>query len=163
MAIFSEIAYIIKHKLIAIDGIRISVKHHLDRTQQKGLCVRIKHDSMLSLMAWWMFNLPAQALTNLQAESVVTTAPITAVTMSATTMTEGDAMAQRMDTDGDGKISYDEFKAERLRQIDQQFQFLDVNHDGYIDAVEKSLALDKVKKQLKQLREQRIKPNPTSP
>ncbi len=91
--------------------------------------------------------------------------PLVALTdpgeLPATTavMPAAEAAVNRMDTDGDGKISFDEFKAARLKQIEQQFQFLDVNHDGYVDEVEKSLALEKVKKQLKQLREQRSKPN----
>lgn len=62
--------------------------------------------------------------------------------------------AAKADTDGDGKVSFEEYKAARLKNIEQQFNNLDVNHDGYIDDMERSLALQKLKAQIRQLREQ---------
>jgi len=46
----------------------------------------------------------------------------------------------KADTNADGKISYDEFKAAHEKRIQAQFKRLDKNGDGFIDQAEKETA-----------------------
>lgn len=46
----------------------------------------------------------------------------------------------KADTNADGKISYDEFKAAHEKRLQAQFKRLDKNGDGFIDQVEKEAA-----------------------
>ena len=47
---------------------------------------------------------------------------------------------QEMDADAnkDGKVSFDEFKAAREKNMEEHFKRRDTNHDGFIDAAEKA-------------------------
>ncbi|MDP8568156.1 EF-hand domain-containing protein [Methylophilus aquaticus] len=63
-----------------------------------------------------------------------------------------DTATLKADADGDGKLSFEEFKAARVRLIEQQFEHLDTNHDGFVDAEERQLAIERLKSQLQSLR-----------
>lgn len=63
-----------------------------------------------------------------------------------------EAVTLKADVDGDGKLSFEEFKAARVRLIEQQFEQMDTNHDGYVDAQERQLVIDRMKSQLQSLR-----------
>lgn len=56
--------------------------------------------------------------------------------------------ASGADTDGDGKLSFEEFKAARLKLIAEQFNHMDTNKDGYLDADERLRAVTQLKSQL---------------
>ena len=47
--------------------------------------------------------------------------------------------------DGDGKVSYEEYKASKEKGHERQFKKMDSNGDGYIDAAEKQAQKDKMK------------------
>lgn len=49
------------------------------------------------------------------------------------------------DADGDGKVSFEEFKALRMKHMEEHFKRRDVNNDGFIDADEKKSAREKRK------------------
>lgn len=49
------------------------------------------------------------------------------------------------DVNGDGKVSFDEFKALRMKHMEEHFKRRDVNNDGFIDADEKKAAREKRK------------------
>ncbi len=79
--------------------------------------------------------------------------------LNAESLADPEGLAQSADTatlkadaDGDGKLSFEEFKAARLRLIQQQFEQMDSNHDGYVDAQERQLAVGSMKSQLQSLR-----------
>ncbi len=55
------------------------------------------------------------------------------------------------DTNKDGKISYDEYRASREKQMERQFKRMDTNSDGFIDESEKQAAKDK----MREMREKR--------
>lgn len=52
----------------------------------------------------------------------------------------------KADTDGDGKISYEEYRASKEKAHERQFKKMDSNGDGYIDADEKQALKDKMRK-----------------
>lgn len=52
----------------------------------------------------------------------------------------------KADVNNDGKVSYDEFKAAREKNMEEHFKRRDVNGDGYIDQAEKKAARSKAKK-----------------
>jgi len=52
----------------------------------------------------------------------------------------------KADTDGDGKVSYEEYKASKEKNMERQFKKMDNNGDGYIDADEKQAQKDKMRK-----------------
>jgi Ca2+-binding EF-hand superfamily protein len=52
----------------------------------------------------------------------------------------------KVDADGDGKVSYDEYKASKEKNMERQFKKMDKNGDGYIDADEKRALKDKMRK-----------------
>lgn len=79
--------------------------------------------------------------------------------LNAESPADADGLAQSADTatlkadaDGDGKLSFEEFKAARVRLIEQQFAHMDTNHDGFVDAQERQLAIERMKLQLQSLR-----------
>lgn len=51
----------------------------------------------------------------------------------------------KADTDRDGKISYEEFRAAREKRDQKHFKRMDANGDGFIDEAEKKAAYDKMK------------------
>lgn len=51
----------------------------------------------------------------------------------------------KADTDGDGKISYEEYRASKEKAHERQFKKMDSNGDGYIDADEKQALKDKMR------------------
>ncbi len=51
----------------------------------------------------------------------------------------------KADADGDGKVSYDEYKVSREKGHERQFKKMDTNGDGYIDASEKQAQKDNMK------------------
>jgi hypothetical protein len=51
----------------------------------------------------------------------------------------------KADIDGDGKISYEEYRASKEKQVERQFKKMDTNADGYIDAAEKQAQKDKMR------------------
>lgn len=52
----------------------------------------------------------------------------------------------KADTDGDGKVSYEEYRASKEKAHERQFKKIDTNGDGYIDAAEKQAQKDKMRK-----------------
>lgn len=50
-----------------------------------------------------------------------------------------------MGADGDGKVSYDEYKASKEKNMEWQFKKMDSNGDGYIDEAEKQAQKDKMR------------------
>ena len=51
----------------------------------------------------------------------------------------------KLDADGDGQVSYEEYKASKEKGHERQFKKMDTNGDGYIDAAEKQAQKDKMK------------------
>ncbi len=51
----------------------------------------------------------------------------------------------KADADGDGKMSYEEYRASKEKKSERQFKKMDTNGDGYIDAAEKQAQKDKMK------------------
>lgn len=51
--------------------------------------------------------------------------------------------AWKLDTDQDGKISYDEFRAAQEKRAEQHFKRMDANGDGFIDQAEKKAMHEK--------------------
>jgi hypothetical protein len=50
----------------------------------------------------------------------------------------------KLDTDGDGKVSYEEYRASKEAAHARQFKKMDSNGDGFIDAAEKQAQKDKM-------------------
>ena len=59
---------------------------------------------------------------------------------------ETEAVEIKADSNNDGKVSYEEFKAEREKHMAEHFKRRDTNGDGYIDADEKKAAREGMKK-----------------
>jgi hypothetical protein len=51
----------------------------------------------------------------------------------------------KLDADGDGKVSYEEYRASKEKAHERQFKKMDTNGDGYIDASEKQTQKDKMR------------------
>lgn len=51
----------------------------------------------------------------------------------------------KLDTDGDGKVSYEEYLASKEKAHERQFKKMDTNGDGFIDAAEKQAQKDKMR------------------
>jgi hypothetical protein len=62
----------------------------------------------------------------------------------------------KLDTDGDGKVSYEEYKTSKEKGHERQFKKMDTNGDGFIDADEKQSQKDK----MKAMREKRKQKSP---
>ncbi len=53
-------------------------------------------------------------------------------------------MFKEADTNGDGKVSYDEFKAMHEKRGEEMFKRMDTNGDGFVDEAEKKAMHDKM-------------------
>lgn len=53
---------------------------------------------------------------------------------------ESEKHEMHADTNDDGKVSYEEFKAARIKHMDDHFKRRDTNGDGFIDAEERKAA-----------------------
>jgi hypothetical protein len=51
----------------------------------------------------------------------------------------------KLDSDGDGKVSYEEYRASKEKSHERQFKKMDSNGDGFIDASEKQAQKDKMR------------------
>lgn len=51
----------------------------------------------------------------------------------------------KLDANGDGKVSYDEYRASKEKAHERQFKKMDSNGDGFIDADEKQVQKDKMR------------------
>ena len=61
-----------------------------------------------------------------------------------------------VDTNKDGKISYDEYLASKEKQTERQFKRMDTNGDGFIDVSEKQASKDKMR-EMREKRRQKLK------
>lgn len=61
-------------------------------------------------------------------------------------MHESEQREMEADTNGDGKVSYEEFKAARMARMEEHFKRRDKNGDGFIDADEKNAARTRAEK-----------------
>jgi Ca2+-binding EF-hand superfamily protein len=59
------------------------------------------------------------------------------------------AMFKEADTNNDGKLSYDEFKTQHDKRMDQMFKKLDANGDGFVDQAERKAAHEKMREHRK--------------
>jgi hypothetical protein len=50
----------------------------------------------------------------------------------------------KLDADGDGKVSYNEYRASKEKAHERQFKKMDSNGDGFIDTTEKQAQKDKM-------------------
>ncbi len=50
-----------------------------------------------------------------------------------------------LNADSDGQVSYEEYRASKEKTHERQFQKMDSNGDGYIDAAEKKVQKDKMR------------------
>lgn len=54
------------------------------------------------------------------------------------------------DTNSDGKLSYDEYRAFHEQRMEKHFKRMDANSDGFVDATEKQAMRDKMREMFKQ-------------
>jgi Ca2+-binding EF-hand superfamily protein len=59
------------------------------------------------------------------------------------------AMFKEADTNQDGKLSYDEFKAQHEKRMDAMFKKLDTNGDGFVDQAERNAMHEKMREHRK--------------
>jgi len=57
----------------------------------------------------------------------------------------GSSRELKADTNQDGKISYEEFKASHEKRLQAQFKRMDTNGDGFIDEAERKQMHDKMR------------------
>ena len=71
---------------------------------------------------------------------------------------------ENADTNHDGKISFEEFKAAHDQMLEKRFKRMDTNGDGYIDAQERQAMHDKMREMHKKHQEmmrQQTEKNPS--
>jgi Ca2+-binding EF-hand superfamily protein len=61
-------------------------------------------------------------------------------------------MFKEADTNNDGKVSHDEFKAQHEKHMEEMFKKLDTNGDGFIDEAEKKAGHDRMREKFKEMR-----------
>lgn len=61
---------------------------------------------------------------------------------------------QTFDADKDGKVSKDEYVKPQVQQIEKQFDYLDKNKDGYVDAEEAETFAAEMRKRAEQMKKQ---------
>jgi len=64
-------------------------------------------------------------------------------------------MFKEADTNNDGKVSHDEFKAQHDKHMEEMFKKLDSNGDGFIDEAEKKAGRDNMREKFKEMRKNR--------
>ena len=69
-------------------------------------------------------------------------------------MHRGEQMFTESDTNSDGKLSYEEFKAANEKRLEKRFSKLDDNQDGFIDQTEMKLAAERRRSRRGQMRGQ---------
>lgn len=76
-----------------------------------------------------------------------------------------DRMSHMMkaDTNHDGKISHDEFRAASEKRSEEHFKRMDTNGDGFIDEAEKQAAFEKMREHRKEWREKHQSPDAAKP
>jgi hypothetical protein len=76
-----------------------------------------------------------------------------------------DRMSHMMkaDTNHDGKISHDEFRAASEKRSEEHFKRMDTNGDGFIDEAEKHAAFEKMREHRKEWREKHQNPDTAKP
>jgi len=62
---------------------------------------------------------------------------------------EHQGMLEQADTNHDGKVSYDEFKAFHETKLQEMFKKLDTNGDGFIDKDEARKARDSMREKMR--------------
>ena len=67
------------------------------------------------------------------------------------------------DTNHDGKISHDEFRAASEKRSEQHFKRMDTNGDGFIDQAERQAAHEKMREHRMHHEEMHEKPAPAKP
>jgi len=70
--------------------------------------------------------------------------------------TESEKHEMKADANGDGKVSYDEFKNARMQHMEEHFKRRDTNSDGFIDADEKKAAREKHKANKKACKRKKV-------
>ncbi|MEO8417541.1 MAG: EF-hand domain-containing protein [Methylophilaceae bacterium] len=68
-----------------------------------------------------------------------------------------------MDTNHDGKISREEFRAAHEKRSEEHFKRMDTNGDGFIDEAEKHTAGEKMRELRKEWHEKHQKPEAAKP
>ena len=69
----------------------------------------------------------------------------------------------KMDTNHDGKISRDEFRAASEKRSEEHFKRMDANGDGFIDKAEMQAAVEKMREHRKEWHEKHQKPEAAKP
>lgn len=59
----------------------------------------------------------------------------------------------KADTNQDGKLSYDEYRASTEKRTERQFKRMDTNSDGFVDQAEKQALSDKMRAMREKRRE----------
>jgi len=63
---------------------------------------------------------------------------------------------KNFDTNGDGRVSKDEYMKPQVEQIEKQFDYMDKNKDGSVDAAEAKAFGQEMQKRMEQM--QRMQP-----
>ena len=69
----------------------------------------------------------------------------------------------KADTNHDGKISHEEFRAASEKRSEERFKRMDTNADGFIDKAEKHAAFEKMHEHRKEWREKHHNPDAAKP
>lgn len=64
-------------------------------------------------------------------------------------------MMEEADTNHDGKISFDEFKAAHEKRMQEQFKHMDANGDGFVDKTEMEKGREQMRERMKERMEKR--------
>jgi Ca2+-binding EF-hand superfamily protein len=66
----------------------------------------------------------------------------------------GEAFLHALDANGDGNVSRDEFVKPQMQNIERQFDYMDKNHDGKVDAGEADIFAKEMQKRIRQIQQQ---------
>lgn len=67
---------------------------------------------------------------------------------------ESEKVDMKADTNHDGKVSFEEFKAARMKHMEEHFKRRDLNNDGFIDAAERGEAQERKRAKKQALQEE---------